>query len=78
MKGSITDNRIIGADILRDLHVWVDTLHAVHKNIQGHTGSTMYMGRSAMYNKSSKQKLNIQSTTNLELVGVSKHPPYDL
>ena len=44
MKGSIKDHRVIGADSLRDLHVWVDASHAVHENMRGHTGGTMSMG----------------------------------
>ena len=78
IKGTIKDQRIIGADSLRDLHVWVDASHAVHENIRGHTGDTMSMGRGTLHNKSSKQKLNTRSTTESELVGVSEYLPYDL
>ena len=38
IKRTIDDVRIIGADSLRDLHVWVDASHAVHENMRGHTG----------------------------------------
>ena len=78
IKGTIKDQRIIGADSLRDLHVWVDASHAVHENMRGHTGGTMSMGRGTLHNKSSKQKLNTRSTTESELVGVSEYLPYDL
>ena len=38
----------------------------------------MSMGIGTLHNKSSKQKLNTKSTTELEIVGVSKCLPYDL
>ena len=46
--------------------------------MRGHTGGTMSMGKGTLHNKSSKQKLNTRSTTESELVGVSKYLPYDL
>ena len=78
LKGTINDKRIIGADSLRDLHVWVDASHAIHENMRGHTGGTMSMGIGTLHNKSSKQKLNTRSTTESEVVGVSEYLPYDL
>ena len=63
MKVTINNLRIIGADSLRDLHVWVDASHAVHANMKGHTGGIMSMGTGTLHNKSSKQKLNTRSTT---------------
>ena len=77
MKGSIDDERIIGADSLRNLHVWIDASHAVHENMRGHTGGTMSMGLGTLHNKSSKQKLNTKSTTESEVVGVSEYLPYN-
>ena len=55
VKGTIKDKRIIGAASLHDLHVWVDASHAVHKNMRGHTGGTMSMGRGTLHNTSSKK-----------------------
>ena len=78
MKGTIDDSRVIGADSLRDLHVWVDAYHAVHENMLDHTGGNISMGTGTTHNKSSKQKLNTRSTTESELVGVSEYLPYDL
>ena len=63
---------------MRDLHVWIDALHAVHENMRGHTGGTMSMGIGTIHNKSSKQKLNTRSTTESEVVGVSEYLPYDI
>jgi len=78
LKGTFNDLRIIGADSLRDLHVWVDALHAVHENMRGHTGGTMSMGTGTLHNKSSKQKFNTRSTTESEVVSVSEYLPYDI
>ena len=77
-KRTFNDLRIIGADSLRDLHVWVDASHAVHINMRGHTRGTISMGKGTIHNKSSKQKLNTRSTTESEVVGVSEYLPYDL
>ena len=77
LKGTFNDLRTIGADSLRDLHVWVDASHAVHENMCGHTGGTMSMGVGTIHNKSSKQKLNTRSTTESEVVGVSEYLPSD-
>ena len=63
---------------LRDMHVWVDALHAVHENMRGHTGWKMSMGTVTVHSKSSKQKLNTRSTTESEVVGVSEYLPYDI
>ena len=78
LKGTINDLRTIGADSLRDLHVWIDASHAVHENMRGHTGGTMSMGVGTLHNKSSKQKINTKSTTESETVGVSEYLPYDI
>ena len=44
LKGTINDVRVIGADSIRDLHVWVDASHAIHENMRGHTGGVMSVG----------------------------------
>ena len=78
LKGTINDVRVIGADSIRDLHVWVDASHAIHENMRGHTGGVMSVGTGTIHCKSSKQKLNTRSTTESELVGVSEYLPYPL
>ena len=78
LKGTFDDLRTMGADNLRELHVWIDASHAVHENMRGHTGGSMSMGTGTLHNKSSKQKLNTRSTTESEVVGVSEYLPYDI
>ena len=78
LKGTINDLRTIGADSLRDMDAWVDALHALHENIRGKTGGTMFMGTGTVHSKSSKQKLNTKSTTESEVIGVSEYLLYDI
>ena len=78
IKGTIKDKRIIGADSMHNLHVWVDPSHAVNNDMRGNTGGTMSMGRVILHNKLSKQKLNTRSTTESELVSAREYLPYDL
>ena len=78
LKATINDNRIMGADSLRDPYVWVNTSCVIHSNMRGHTGGLMSVGLGTIHNKSLKQKLNTRSTIEFELVGVSEYLPYDL
>ena len=48
---------------------------AVHNDMRGHTGAGMTMGKGSVHDKSTKQKLNAKSSTELELVGVDDVPP---
>ena len=51
--------------------IWsIDASFGVHDDFVSHTGATMTMGRGAMQSVSRKQKLNTQSSTEAELVGV--------
>ena len=42
--------------------------YAVHKDIKSHTGGIMTLGKGCVYGTSIRQKLNIKSSTELELV----------
>ena len=53
----------------------VEAALTVHHDIKSHTGRTMSMGRGALYSVSSKQKLNMKSSTKAELVGVDDLTP---
>jgi len=50
------------------LNWWVDSLYAVHPDMQSHSGIYMSLGKGAMYSGSCKQKLNTKSSTVAELV----------
>ena len=47
----------------------VDASYAVHNDLRSHTGGNFTMGKGTIYGKSSKQKLNVKSSTEAELVG---------
>jgi KUP system potassium uptake protein len=49
---------------------WVDAAFAVHKDMHSQTGGTMSMGKGSVYSSSLRQKLNMRSSTEAELVGV--------
>ena len=57
---------------------WVDASFAIHANKRSHTGGTISFGVGVVHAKSSKQKLNTKSSTEAELVGVSKYLPYHI
>ena len=58
------------ADNLQVLKWYVDAAHLVHKDMKGHTGAVMTLGKGGVYNTSTKQKINTRSSTESELVGV--------
>jgi hypothetical protein len=53
------------------LNWYVDASFAVHANMRGHTGGALMMGRGFPIVSSTKHKINTQSSTESELVGVN-------
>ncbi|CAJ1950718.1 unnamed protein product [Cylindrotheca closterium] len=49
---------------------WVDASFAVHNDMKSHTGAVLTMGKGAIIAISTKQKINTDSSTVAELVGV--------
>ena len=81
LKSTIDDVRVIGAGSLSDIYTWIDASYAVHDNLRSHTGGAISMGYDAhgiIHGKSSMQKLNVKSSTEAELVGVSEYIPYNI
>ena len=66
---TIDDERTIGATTLSELFTWIDAAYAVHNNMRSHTGGAISMGYGILHGKSSKQKINVKSSTESELVG---------
>ena len=60
------------------MKTWVDASYAVHKDMKSHTGGVVSFGIGAVMSKSSKQKLNVKSSTEAELVGASDYLPYPI
>ena len=78
MKNTINDKRIIGAKIFTDLYTWIDAAYSVHNNMRGHTGGAISMSYGIMHGKSSKQTINVNSSTEYELVGMGEYVPYNI
>lgn len=78
LQKTIDDVRIIGADNLEDMYTWIDAAYGVHEDFKSHTGGGISMGTGLIHSKSSKQKLNVKSSTEAELVGTSDYMPYNV
>lgn len=57
------------------MHMFVDSSHAVHKDMRGHTGGVISFGKGVSCPKSSKQKMNLRSTNETEVIGNSEYLP---
>ena len=75
---TINDTRVFGADNLNHLDTFIDSSHAVHMNMRGHTGGAMSMGTGIVHGKGSAQKMNSRSSTETELIGNSEYLPYSI
>ena len=53
----------------------IDSAHAVHENMRGHTGGITTFGTGVIDQKSSMQKMNTRSSTETEHVGTSEYLP---
>ncbi len=60
----------LGATSEGVMHWYMDAAFAVHPNMRGHSGGALTLGIGFPMSSSSKQKLNTQSSTESELVGV--------
>ena len=70
LQGSKLLKLVLSADDSGVVQWWVDASYAVHKDMKGHTGGTMSMGKGSIYSTSSGQKLVARSSTESELIGV--------
>ncbi len=62
---------VLGATSGGVLHWYVDAAFAIHPNMRGHSGGTLTLGIGFPISSSSKQKLNMWSSTERKLVGVN-------
>ena len=60
---TIDDERTIGATNLSEVFTWIDAAYAVHTNMRSHTRGEISMGYVILHGKSSKQKINVKSST---------------
>ena len=75
LKGTRSLFLTLGADSLYKLNTWVDAAYAVHPDMRSHTGGAVSMGTGAIMCKSTKQKLNTNSSTEAKVVGASDFLP---
>ena len=68
------DKRIIDVKYLSTLFTYIDTSYAVHPDTSSHTGGLITFGNS----KAPVQKLNVKSSMELEVVGLSEYLSYKL
>ena len=78
VKSTIDNIRTISADDLLKVYMMIDAAYTVHNDMRSHTGGEMSIGRGVLHYKSSKQKLNVKSSTKAELIGTSDYIPYNL
>jgi hypothetical protein len=76
LNGALNNKRCIGADSLLQMKTWVDASYAAHADMKSHTGGVVSFGTGVLMGKSSKQKLNMKSSTEAELVGASDCLPH--
>ncbi len=70
LRGTLDEYLTLGADDIGMMKTWVDASYAVHMDMKSHTGGVVSFGIGAVMSKSSKQKLNVKSSTEAELVGI--------
>ena len=63
----------LSADNSRILKWHIDASYAVHPNMRSHTGGRLNMERGKVLGKSTKQKLNMKSSTEAKLVSVDDY-----
>ena len=69
---------ILCADSATVVKWWVDSSHAIHPNMHGHSGGCMSLGMGMLITGSSKQKLNMHSSTEMELIVADDFMPHIL
>ena len=78
VKNTINYKRVLGERSLSGVFMWIDVAYAVHGNMRIHTCGAIPMGYSIIHVNDSKHKINVKSSTETELVGVSEYIPYNL
>jgi hypothetical protein len=75
LKGTKHMKLTLRVDNLGIMLWWVDASYNVHDDCRGHTGAMMSMGKGAPISFSRKQKLNVRSSCEGELVGIDDALP---
>jgi hypothetical protein len=75
LKGTKHLKLTLSVDSLSKVLWWVDASYNVHDDCRGHTGAMMSLGKGAPISFSRKQKLNVRSSCEGELVGIDDALP---
>ena len=60
------------------METFVDSSHAVHPDMRGHTGGVITFGTGILSPRSSKQKMNSRSSNESEVIGNSEYLPTNI
>jgi hypothetical protein len=74
LNGTRNEYLTLSADDLRVVKWYVEASFAVHPDFKSHTGAVMILGKGAMQSIARKQKMNVWSSTEGELVAVMTTP----
>ena len=64
--------------VFQHFFTWIDAAYAVAADMKNQTGGAMSLGLVILHGKSSKKRLNVKRSTEVELVGVSDYLPYNI
>ncbi len=70
LKGTMHMKLKLSVENMGMVQWWVDTSYNVHEDCRGQTGAMMSLGKGAVVNKYTKQKLNVRGSSEGELVGI--------
>ena len=59
------------ANCTNEISWWVDASFVTHPNMRSHTGGVMMLGSGDIYSTSIRQKINMKSSTEAEIVGAN-------
>ena len=75
LKGTLHMKLKLSVENLGIIRWWVDASYNVHDDCKGQTGAMMSLGKGAPISFSRKQKLNVRSSCEGELVGIDDALP---
>ena len=78
LRTTIDLDLVIRADSLEAFKTYIDVAYGVHMDMKSHTGGAMTFGRGVVTSKSSKQKINVKSSTEGEVVGMSNYVAFPI
>ena len=78
LKGTKYMRLTLSMENLGIIKWWVDASYNVHEDCRGQTGTMMTLGKGAVMSFSRKQKLNIKSLVEREVVGIDDALPWIL